>query len=243
MMRVREELGLESKAKRALPLGLATGLLAGGVYLFFRKMRQETPPAPAWDAELQPRPDAGREERQSPAEVKAPIAGDAPPRERVEYTNEFGEKAVGMPGGGLDALPLTPVDESELTVRFGALIGRQVVDLLDAPAGSVEAVYYRRLRGEPEWIVTSIGVIEKRRVLVPLDGATIDEQIRLSVPNSMIDEAPDVAEAVLDEEQEHELYAHYMVRRMLPGLEGERDENGLRLRMWAPVATETNESD
>jgi len=237
----------EQKTPAALRFGLVAGLplLAGGAFFLYRKLKQEIPPAPAWDAELQRTPldeKTIREESRPPAEPGTPST-ETLPADRVEYTNEFGEKAVGMPGGGLDALPLTPVDETDLVPRFGNLIGMPITDLMDSTVGSVEAVYYRHLRGEPEWAAISLGMVDKRRVVVPLDGATFDEdKIRLAVPKSMIEEAPTVEDPVLGDELEKGLYAHYMVRRMLPGLEGERDEDGLRLRMWAPVATEMGES-
>jgi len=237
----------EQKAPAALRYGLVAGLplLAGGAFFLYRKLKQEVPPAPAWDAELQKPPldeRTVREEFRPPPETGAPFT-EALPAGRVEYKNEFGEKAVGLPGGGLDALPVTPVDETDLVPRFGKLIGLAITDLMDSSVGSVEAVYYRRLRGEPEWAAASLGMVDKRRVIVPLDGATFDDdKIRLAVSKSMIDESPTVEDAVLGDELEQGLYAHYMVRRMLPGLEGEREEDGLRLRMWAPVATEMSES-
>jgi hypothetical protein len=271
-MKLAEAVGIEEQHKSpgALRLGIAAGipLLAGGVFFLYRKLRQEVPPPPAWDAELKRPPfDASlvRDEYrpagdgpQKPATELSRHVESLPPKvplnsvesaeaelppDRVEYRNEFGEKAVGLPGDGLDAVPATPVDETELVTRFGKLIGMPMTDLMDSPMGSIEAVYYRRLRGEPEWAVTSHGMVDRRHVLVPLDGAVIGDSVRLSVPKSMIDEAPTVDIApVLEDELEKGLYAHYMVRRMLPGLEGERDEQGLRLRLWAPVATELGES-
>ena len=229
---------------RGVVLGLP--LMVGGAFLLYRKLRQETPPAPAWDRELQTPPlDPGLDRLENPQRDAPPASSKTDePRDRVEYTNEFGEKAAGIAGGGLDAVPVTPVDATEAGLRFGQLIGRSMKDLLDGPAGSIEAVYYRRLRGEPEWAATTVGLLDKRRVLAPLDGVSLTEdEIKLAVPNSMIEEAPTIeaTSAVLDDEQEMQLYAHYQVRRMLPGLEGERDEDGLRLRMWAPVATEMSE--
>jgi hypothetical protein len=266
-MKLAERIGLEEhKGPGAIRIGIAAGLplLAGGVFFLYRKLRHEVPPSPAWDAELKPppireeyRPEGDRPQESLPAEGPSQVESiDKPgplggvvsaeplPPDRVEYTNEFGEKAVGLPGGGLDALPATPINETELVTRFGKLIGLPMSDLMDVSVGPVEAVYYRQLRGEAEWALTTIGMADKRRVVVPLDAAAIGEDsIRLSVPKSMIDEAP-AAEVgpVMDEELEKGVYAHYMVRRMLPGLEGERDEGGVRLRQWAPAATEMGES-
>jgi len=48
----------EQKAPAALRFGLVASLpiLAGGAFFLYRKLRQEVPPAPAWDAELQKPP-------------------------------------------------------------------------------------------------------------------------------------------------------------------------------------------
>ena len=114
----------------------------------------------------------------------------------------------------------------------------QVVDLNGESIGEVEAVYYRSLTGDPEWLAVSTGLVEIQRVLVPLDGATVDEEaIRLAQAKGVVADAPAVEEQVLSEATELQLYTHYGVRRTLPGVESERDDENVRLRAWEPAST------
>lgn len=131
--------------------------------------------------------------------------------------------------------PRPHTDSIDVSAKANGLLHKQVLDLNGDAVGEVEAVYYRSLSGDPEWIATSIGLADKKRVLVPLDGASVDEEIRLAQAKADIEAAPAIENETVDEETELLLYGHYGVRRVLPGVEGERDEGDLKLRMWQPA--------
>lgn len=118
--------------------------------------------------------------------------------------------------------------------NFGTLIGKSVVDINGDHVGDVEAVYYRNLRMEPEWVAVTTGLIDRNRVLVPLDGHTDGEKIEVPYPKDMIEKAPAIEARVLDEDVEMPLYAFYSTRRILPGVESERHPEAVKLRSWSP---------
>jgi hypothetical protein len=134
--------------------------------------------------------------------------------------------------------PVEPVTRGALPeldeTAFRNLIGKTLVDINGDGVGEIEAAYYRRMRGEPEWAAVSIGLIDRRRVLVPLDAATVGEQVAVPYPKDMIEASPATDAEVVDEPDEMQLFIYYGARRILPGVESERRPEAVTLRMWAP---------
>jgi hypothetical protein len=122
---------------------------------------------------------------------------------------------------------------------MGALIGREMVDLNDHKVGEIEAVYYRSYEPKPEWAAVTVGMVDKKRALVPLDGATLGDPITVAYTKDMIEAAPPVEDEVIPEQLEMTLYGHYSARRMLPGIESQRTPESERLRAWTPEATKS----
>lgn len=76
--------------------------------------------------------------------------------------------------------------------------------------GDVEAIYYDRETGEPEWIGIRTGFVPSKRVLVPTTGAEHDEEsIRLPFPRTAIEGSPGVEGDEIAPETEILLYEHY----------------------------------
>ena len=133
-------------------------------------------------------------------------------------------------------------DSFAIADQATSLIGKAIVDLNGEEVGSVEGVYYRSLSGDPEWLATSPGLADKKRVLVPLAGATVGDQVSLAQAKAEVEAAPEIESLTLDEVTEMALYGHYGVRRVLPGVEAERNDENIVLRQWlAPEPAEMRE--
>lgn len=147
---------------------------------------------------------------------------------------------AGYPEENLENPVPGPVQE-RFAGRFSELIDRALLDVDGSPMGSVEAVYYRRMRPEPEWAATTVSAgLTDRRVLVPLMDATLteDESIMLAYQKEQVQESPALAAVVLDEPTEIDLYDHYHVRRMVSGLASQPGAEERPLRMWTPTQGE-----
>jgi hypothetical protein len=192
------------------PLLLLAPLLGIGAYLVYS--RAKTAKAPEYDPSWQ-------WPEQSTSTI-TPYPASAPGLRRDD------------PALSPDAVSVPP--ESKAV----PLVNKQVLDLNGESIGEVKAVYYRSLTGDPEWLAVSTGLVDLQRVLVPLDGATVDEEtIRLAQAKGVVEDAPAVEEQVLSEATEMRLYSHYGVRRTLPGVESERDSENVLLRAWQPTST------
>ena len=76
--------------------------------------------------------------------------------------------------------------------------------------GDVQAIFYDRDTGEPEWIAIRTGFVPSKRVLVPTDGVEQDgESIRLPFGRTAIEESPGVEGDEIAPETEVLLYEHY----------------------------------
>lgn len=113
--------------------------------------------------------------------------------------------------------PFAPVRESEMINRdFAKLIGQSVKDVNGHVLGEVQAIYAHSGASEPEWIALALGATDDQRVLAPLEGAKIEDEVELAYPKNEIEEAPALVEEKLSLDDELRLYAHYNVRRMPP---------------------------
>lgn len=202
----------ERKKKRGKPLFLLPLLFASVGGLFLAKKRKAEAPSTGdtWQPGGRGYAAPTRSEPPSATPTSAPAAPVA------------NEPVVEAPPPALDA------------ASFTSLIGKPVVDINGDHIGDVEALYYRELRNVPEWAAVSTGLVDRKRVLVPLEGVTIGDRVEVPYPKDVIEHSPPTEAQALDDEPEMALYTHYSARRILPGVESERHPESVKLRMWAP---------
>lgn len=123
--------------------------------------------------------------------------------------------------------------------------GLEVRDVDDTKVGEVVDFYIDGSTKEPEWVVVESGMIDKKTLLVPIDGMSREDDIlKTPYPKEMIASAPSVTGTSIDKETEEALYGYYHVRRELPGrteqkaaYEQDRSTTGdYRLRSWKSSA-------
>jgi uncharacterized protein (TIGR02271 family) len=76
--------------------------------------------------------------------------------------------------------------------------------------GSVEEIYVDEQTDQPEWIGVGTGIFGVKRVLVPVEGASIRED-GLLVPygKDQVKDTPDIDADEISQETEAQLYSHY----------------------------------
>jgi hypothetical protein len=112
----------------------------------------------------------------------------------------------------------------ELSNFLTSLIGKDVVDLDGGTVGQLERVYWRHEDGRPEWGIAVAGLIEKRRIAVPLMAATFDEKVSIPYPRDLINDTPELDQDAVTPQNEMELYRHYNIRREAPEGESASDK-------------------
>jgi len=105
------------------------------------------------------------------------------------------------------------VTYQELTIdRLGAVRGADVFDRNGEKIGAVEEVFYGVDTNRPEWLGIGTGFFGTKRILVPLEGATVsDEGVTVGYSKDQVKDAPDIHGDELSAATESELYAHYGV--------------------------------
>ena len=79
--------------------------------------------------------------------------------------------------------------------------------------GSVEEVYVDQQTRRPEWIGLGTGFFGTKRVLVPVEGASLSEdQVTVPYAKEHVKDAPDIDAEEIDQKTESALYAHYGLR-------------------------------
>ena len=93
---------------------------------------------------------------------------------------------------------------------LGEAHGRPVYDSTGDRIGSVEEVFYDESTGRPEWIGIGTGFLHTKRVLVPLQGASMrDDGVYVPYDREHVKGAPDIDSDEISGETEQELYAYY----------------------------------
>lgn len=122
--------------------------------------------------------------------------------------------------------------EEQLTMnRLQELRGEPVYDSGGKKIGKVEGIYHDWQTGEPEWIALGAGFFGKKRLLVPVRGASADGD-GVSVPYSKdkVQDSPEFDSDEIDEQTEARLASHYGLgyseRRSDTGLPEPRGETG-----------------
>lgn len=103
--------------------------------------------------------------------------------------------------------------DPDSTKLLRSLIGKDVVDVDGGTVGQLERVYWRHEDGRPEWGMVFAGLIEKRRIAVPLMDATINEKISVPYPRDLINDTPELDNDAITPQNVIGLYAHYNTRR------------------------------
>ena len=94
--------------------------------------------------------------------------------------------------------------------QFEALHGADVYSQDGEKIGSVEEVYVDRQTQRPEWIGLGTGFFGTKRVLVPVEGASLaTDHVTVPYAKDHVKDAPDVDSEEISQESEGALYAHY----------------------------------
>ena len=76
--------------------------------------------------------------------------------------------------------------------------------------GKVEEIFYDQETRKPEWIGIGTGAFGTKRVLVPVEGASLEEDaFRVPYPKDQVKNAPDVDADEIDQQTEQSLYSYY----------------------------------
>ncbi|MBA2475833.1 MAG: PRC and DUF2382 domain-containing protein [Actinobacteria bacterium] len=89
--------------------------------------------------------------------------------------------------------------------------------------GSIEEIFYDEQTNRPEWIGIGTGFFSTKRVLVPVEGASFEDD-RVNVPygKDQVKDSPDVDSDEISQSLEADLYAYYGL-----GYSEQRSDSGL----------------
>lgn len=203
------------KRKRRLPYVLLLVVAGIGAFVILRKRIKEM------------QDDGSNDFAYSNSNWQANQAPSAAPASIYDSeTNASPSSSVpGYMDRGVSAQPL------DYTDTYRDLVGRKVTDVDGDEIGTVDAVFTRDTSMEPEWIVVRSGLITDRLALVPLDGATIEDEIKVPYFKDLIESAPEVEDVSIDAKVENSLYVHYNLRRTS---HLEHGESLPALKRWSP---------
>ncbi|GAB2604777.1 PRC-barrel domain-containing protein [Kribbella endophytica] len=89
--------------------------------------------------------------------------------------------------------------------------GHKVIDPDGDKVGELEAVYVDTSTDEAAFVTVKVGLLGKRLVFVPVDGATVSPNaVRVRYPKKLIHEAPSIdPDGELTGAEEPKVFAHY----------------------------------
>jgi uncharacterized protein (TIGR02271 family) len=94
--------------------------------------------------------------------------------------------------------------------RLAELHGASVYDAGGDKIGTVEEIFYDAETQQPEWIGIGTGLFGTKRVLVPVQGASIDaDAITVPYEKTQVKDSPDIDGDEISEHTERELSAYY----------------------------------
>src|SRR4051812_32792812 len=110
-----------------------------------------------------------------------------------------------------------PVASDQLTYQhqhtlddLQRLEGLPVYDTAGEKIGKVEEIFYDDATSRPEWIGIGTGLLGTKRVLVPVQGATLGEDgVHVPYPKDHVKGSPDVDVDEISAATERDLYAYY----------------------------------
>jgi uncharacterized protein (TIGR02271 family) len=92
----------------------------------------------------------------------------------------------------------------------GDLHGATVFDSAGEKIGKVEEVFYDDQTDRPEWLGIGTGFFGTKRVLVPVEGATAnDDGVMVPYEKDLVKDAPDIDGDEIDEQDELGLFEYY----------------------------------
>lgn len=107
--------------------------------------------------------------------------------------------------------------------QFERVRGADVYSQDGEKIGSVEQVFVDMETRRPEWIGLGAGFFGTKRVLVPVEGASLsDDEVKVPYAKDHVNDSPDIESDEIDQETERALYAHYGL-----GYSERRSETGL----------------
>jgi uncharacterized protein (TIGR02271 family) len=117
--------------------------------------------------------------------------------------------------------------------RLEQFRGAPVYDSAGEKIGSVEEIFYDEGTSRPEWIGIGTGFLGTKRVLVPVEGSTLDgDAVSVSHAKERVKDSPDVDSDEISPELEQQLYRYYGIRdsdasaALDQGIAGEPDSPG-----------------
>lgn len=100
---------------------------------------------------------------------------------------------------------------SEMTLeRLEQMRGAKVYDSTGEKIGTVEEIFYDESTSQPEWIGIGTGFFGTKRVLVPVQGSSLDgDGITIQYSADQVKDCPEVDSDEITRETERELFSHY----------------------------------
>ena len=101
--------------------------------------------------------------------------------------------------------------QNEMTLdRLSEVRGLPVYDSQNDKIGNVEEIFYDEGTDQPEWIGIGTGFFGTKRVLVPVQGARLDNDgYYVNYTKAQVKDAPDVDSDEISQDLERELYSYY----------------------------------
>jgi len=101
--------------------------------------------------------------------------------------------------------------QQELSMdRLTGMRGEPVYDSSGDKIGKVDEVFYDLDTQQPEWIGIGMGFFGSKRVLVPVQGASVtDDGITVPYGKDQVKDSPDISGDEIGEDTERDLYAYY----------------------------------
>jgi uncharacterized protein (TIGR02271 family) len=97
--------------------------------------------------------------------------------------------------------------------RIAELRGAPVYDRDAEKIGKVDEIFYDNDTNQPEWIGIGSGFFSSKRVLVPVQGATVQgDGITVPYAKDLVKDSPDISGDEIDEHTESDLYAYYSLQ-------------------------------
>jgi uncharacterized protein (TIGR02271 family) len=94
--------------------------------------------------------------------------------------------------------------------RLAERRGAPVYDSVGEKIGKVDEIYYDYETNEPEWIGLGTGFFGTKRVLVPVQGASVEgDGVTVPYSKDQVKDAPDIDSDEISYENERDLYAYY----------------------------------
>jgi len=95
-------------------------------------------------------------------------------------------------------------------VRLDQMRGKTVYDRDGDKIGAVEEIFYDTQSNRPEWIGIGTGFFGTKRVLVPVEGASLREDgICVAYAKDQVKDSPDIDGDEISSETESDLYRYY----------------------------------